>query len=236
VPRLTVATFNAHYGFDVRRRRFDVVEVLRRLEADVIVVQESWRPDATLAEVDRFAQAEGYQATHEPMGPARITGGGKPRLVLDGGPAEGQLVISMLSRVPARVSVVEMLHLRYDSAPRRFAVRAEVEVGGDSFVYLGTHLDHLTHGSPIQVRRLLQELPGPDQPAALAGDMNMWGPVLVSLLPGWRRAVKGRSWPNGFPHSQIDHIVINDPVRPVAGQVVRAGRSDHLPVRAVLDF
>lgn len=232
---MTVASFNAHYGYDPDGRRFDVVEVCRRLDADLLVVQESWLPDDQESEIDRAAAELGYKVKHVPMGPARVSGR-KPRIVRSGR-SEGVLGVSMLCRLPiVSEGVVEMVHMPLDTAPRRFAIRTEVEVEGSPFVYLGTHLDHLTHGSPLVLKRFRADLPPPDQPAALAGDMNMWGPVLVRLLPGWTRAVRGASWPNRLPHSQIDHIVVNASVRSESWEVVRAGASDHLPVKATLSF
>ena len=235
VARLSVASYNAHYGRDMKGRPFDLVEVVGRLDVDLLVVQESWIPDVGESDVDRAATEQGYQVKHVVMGPARVAGR-KPRLV----PApqgEGVLVVSMLSRLPvASEAVLEMPHLPMDLAPRRFAIRTEVKVEGDSFVFVGTHLDHLTHGSPLALRRLARQLPGPEQPAALAGDMNMWGPVLSALLPGWTLAGRGRTWPNQRPHSQIDHIALNRPVTAEGFEVLRAGSSDHLPVRAVLRF
>ncbi len=35
----------------------------------------------------------------------------------------------------------------------------------------------------------------PGSPGIVAGDYNFWGPGVVSFFPGWRRAVRGRSWP-----------------------------------------
>jgi endonuclease/exonuclease/phosphatase family metal-dependent hydrolase len=66
--------------------------------------------------------------------------------------------------------------------------------------------------------------------------MNMWGPVLSALMPGWTLAGRGRTWPNPRPHSHIDHIAVNAPVRVESFEVVRAGASDHFPVRAVIRF
>jgi endonuclease/exonuclease/phosphatase family metal-dependent hydrolase len=77
-------------------------------------------------------------------------------------------------------------------------------------------------------------LPNTDVPAVLVGDMNMWGPPLVMLLPGWSRAVRGRSWPAWRPLFQIDHVLVTAPVRVLEGSVVRIEGSDHLPVRARL--
>ncbi len=41
---LTVASFNAHWGVDARGRPFDVGAAARSLGADLLVVQEVWRP------------------------------------------------------------------------------------------------------------------------------------------------------------------------------------------------
>jgi len=66
--------------------------------------------------------------------------------------------------------------------------------------------------------------------------MNLWGPPLSLLLPGWRRAVRGRTWPAWRPHSQPDHIFVNEAVAVGGSSVVRAGNSDHRAVRAILRF
>jgi endonuclease/exonuclease/phosphatase family metal-dependent hydrolase len=53
-------------------------------------------------------------------------------------------------------------------------------------------------------------------------------------MPGWRRAVVGRTWPAWRPHSQIDHILVRGALQPVRGEVLPHGGSDHRPVRAEL--
>jgi len=66
------------------------------------------------------------------------------------------------------------------------------------------------------------------------GDMNMWGPMLSLAMPGWSRAVLGRTWPSWRPLFQIDHILITAAVQVLGAEVVRAHGSDHFPVRATL--
>ena len=97
---------------------------------------------------------------------------------------------------------------------------------------IGAHSAHVTAGSPAQIRRLWRMLEGPGFPSALAGDMNLWGPPLRLLMPGWRRAVRARTWPAWRPHSQPDHILVNRRITVLDGQAVRTGNSDHLAVRA----
>ncbi len=97
---------------------------------------------------------------------------------------------------------------------------------------IGTHSAHVTAGSPVQIRRLCRMLESSGTPSALAGDMNLWGPPLLLLMPGWRRAVRARTWPAWRPHSQPDHILVNRRLRVLGGEAVRTGNSDHLAVRA----
>lgn len=118
-----------------------------------------------------------------------------------------------------------------DAGPQEPAAAA---TSAGRFTVVGTHAAHLTVGSPFQIRRLHRHLPAADSPAALAGDMNLWGPPVSLLLPGWKRAVRGRTWPAWRPHSQPDHILVNRAVTVVDSEVVHAGNSDHRAVRARL--
>ena len=104
---------------------------------------------------------------------------------------------------------------------------------GTTILVAGVHLGHLSHGSPSQVGELRRSLRH-ELPTVLLGDMNCWGPPLLALLPAWRRAVRGRSWPAWRPHSQIDHILFDRGLRVLSGEVLPALGSDHRPIRATL--
>jgi endonuclease/exonuclease/phosphatase family metal-dependent hydrolase len=103
-------------------------------------------------------------------------------------------------------------------------------------VVAGTHMAHLSSGSPVQFARLRRELAtcASGGPAVLAGDLNLWGPPVDALLRGWRRAVRGRTWPAWRPHSQPDHVLVHGDVEVVRGEVFEHAGSDHRPVRAML--
>jgi endonuclease/exonuclease/phosphatase (EEP) superfamily protein YafD len=112
----------------------------------------------------------------------------------------------------------------------------DLDVGSRTLRLVAVHLtSRLPHGPPMQLRRLARVLPPPGIPAVVAGDCNFWGPAVEALLRGWRRGVRGRTWPARAPHSQIDHVL----TRP-AEVVVTSGRvlddvgSDHRPVRVEL--
>jgi endonuclease/exonuclease/phosphatase (EEP) superfamily protein YafD len=86
----------------------------------------------------------------------------------------------------------------------------------------------------VHLYGLRRRLPRFDGPALLAGDFNLWGPGVERFLPGWHRTVRGRSYPSHRPHSQIDHVLVNDRLALVSGEVVDDRHSDHRPVRARL--
>jgi len=97
-------------------------------------------------------------------------------------------------------------------------------------------MSHVTDGSPLQYRRLARLLPADD--VIVLGDMNMPGVPLRMMLPGYRRVVRGRTWPSWRPVIQSDHILATPGLAAQArGEVVlMACASDHLPVRAQFVF
>jgi endonuclease/exonuclease/phosphatase family metal-dependent hydrolase len=150
----------------------------------------------------------------------------------------GRFGIAVLVRpdLPVQGSrVFPMSALRSD-AVHRAAVVVDLEVEGHPISVAGTHMSHLHYGSHrnwAELRDFLRTGARPD--AVLLGDMNTWGPLVVTLfMPGWRRAVVGRTWPAWHPHSQIDHILVRGALQPVRGEVLPDGGSDHRPVRAEL--
>jgi endonuclease/exonuclease/phosphatase family metal-dependent hydrolase len=155
----------------------------------------------------------------------------------------GTWSIAVMSRLPVtHTETIDLGQLPTDPA-RRGAIVMDVELerATTPFRVVGTHLAHLSQGSPRQIgalRRSLNSLT--PAPGVLAGDMNLWGPPLTLLLPGWARAVRGRTWPTWWsrPLVQSDHVLVrattNASVRVVAGEVLRIVGSDHFPVRASL--
>jgi endonuclease/exonuclease/phosphatase family metal-dependent hydrolase len=262
MPQLVVATFNLHAGIDGWGRPFDVVASCSRLDADVLLLQETWTPEGGEGLASLVATSLGYEVHEVPLSDALLLEAAKvvgtrwgPRnsrrnRSLWLGDAEdlshlrrarwgkaraGTWGIALLSRLPVRrVETIELGRLRRDSAKRRSAVLAEVEVGTSSLTVVGTHLAHFTHGSPILLERLRRRLPAPGQPVVLAGDMNFWGPPMSLALPGWRRAVRTRTYPSWRAHSQVDHIFVTRAVEVISGASVAVGKSDHLPLRARL--
>jgi endonuclease/exonuclease/phosphatase family metal-dependent hydrolase len=252
-----------HGGVDGWGRPFDVVAECAALDADVLVLQESWAPSeggpSTAATVGDHL---GYDVIEEGMARGRLFDpdpsadhrwGPRPRHAhvsfrLDDPRSRrlnfdrlhphfspGTFGIAVLTRIPVSDrAVISLGQLKRDPA-RRLAITCTVPVGDEALTVVGTHMSHLLQRSPVQFRELRSLLPDPGVSAvALAGDMNLWGPPLAALFPGWRRAVRGRTWPSFRPHSQLDHVLVTPSVSVIDARIAERSGSDHLPVRVSL--
>lgn len=231
--QLTVATFNTHWGVHRSGRTFDVVAPSLALEADVLVLQEVWRPNGGPCFVD--AIAEGMGATvHEAVFMSDHHAA-KPRQLHPPPGPPGTCGIAVLSRLPVcHVRDVELPHAQGDVVKRRHSVLVTVSVDGTPVTIAGMHASHRLWGSLPQVKRVNDTLVETGHPSVLAGDLNMWGPVVGLVLRNRTRAVIGRTWPARHPHSQIDHLWIDDALASIVGGIAPATESDHRPVWARL--
>jgi endonuclease/exonuclease/phosphatase family metal-dependent hydrolase len=239
----TLTSFNAHAGLRPRANRrclpYDLERVIEELASDVTIVQETWWPgDGAPSAVRVAAERLGAQVHELPFGRAVIDPW--PHVRRDGG-GNGAIGLTVLTRVPARL-IAELPFGRVfnDHTPERGGLHLEVDVPGGPIDVVGVHLtSRLPYGPPIQLRRLRAQLPPATRPTIVSGDCNFWGPGVVTFLPGWQRAVRGRTWPARMPHSQIDHILLRDGahsrLRVVDAEVLADVGSDHLPVRATLE-
>lgn len=265
MAELVVANFNVHGGVDGWGRPFDVVAACLSLGADLLVLEENWAPEDGDSLAARVATAGGYELheaalSHAIMfrpapNPGRGWDPGHPRgrsrALFVGDPSRlarvrqrrpepvtlGTWGIAVLSR-PKMTSAetIELGRLRRDRAELRAAVSVEVDLAGSRCRVVGTHMAHFVHGSPLLMGRLRQHLPAAGEAGVLAGDMNFWGPPVTASLPHWRRAVRARTYPAWRPHSQIDHILVTEPVRVLDAGALAVEGSDHRPVRARLAF
>lgn len=239
MPELTVASFNIHWGRGPKRSGFapfDVVDACRHLDADVLVLQESWAPDDDLSDHQRVADALGMAVVCDTsLGRSEVTDRPRTtgRATHRGG--TGGWHLAALARVPVHTaSVIPLPHLWLDGVDRA-VLAVEVDLGGAPLHVRGTHLPHIEFGAHLSTRGLRRTLPPADQPGVLAGDMNMWGWSIDRMVgKGWRRVVKGKTWPAHRPQHQIDHVLVTDLVAAVWGEVGPDFGSDHRPIRARL--
>jgi endonuclease/exonuclease/phosphatase family metal-dependent hydrolase len=261
VTELTVATFNVHCGVDGWGRAYDVEAACRLLDADVLVLQEGWTPEEGQGLAERIGTALGYHVITRPFASGwlyhpspedRAPAGSswRPPLwtrvrhrrsrIRRARFERGTWDLSILTRLPAfTTTVLDLGELRLDPV-RREAVVLTVNVDSTAeraITVIGTHMSHLTHGSPAQYRRLAEHLPADD--FIVLGDMNMPSLPLRAMLSRCRRVARGRTWPAWRPMIQSDHVLASPGLAAQGlGEVVTAVRdSDHLPVRArfVLD-
>ncbi len=240
MPELTVVSFNVHWGVGSNRAgypAFDLVEVCRGFDADVIALQETWAPDGGISQHDEVAQALGVSVAAVPLARAELNP--EPKLLSpakEGRPeGEGDWCLALLTRQPIRTTrIVDLPPLRLDSWSR-VLLQAELDIDGTNLTVVTTHFSHLEFGSPLHTRALRRGLPPTDRPGVFLGDLNMWGWTISLMAPkGWRRAVRGKTWPAQRPGHQIDHILVTPTVEVVRSQVLDHLGSDHRPVRARL--
>lgn len=264
--RLGVGAFNIHGGVDGWGRPFDPLPGCLALEADVLLLAECFNSDAAPTFTQRLSAEHGYEVAAEArlgrvemLEPPRALapflarrwgpGGAQApgmRLVHDTRPPRrparwpvrerGTWSVVLLSRLPVRSAKVLPLTPLSRDPVRRVLLSAEVEVDGAVVGVVGTHFPHLSDGSFLRFGELRRALFDPPMPGVLLGDMNCFGPPLSLALPGWRRAVVGRSWPAWRPICQPDHIFVNRAVQRTSGEVMSPAGSDHLAVRASLWF
>lgn len=241
MAELTLGSLNLHMGRGTGGHDapfYDVVTACKEVDTDVLVLQEAWVPDDAEGDVLAVASSLGY-AVAGTFAVARATCHDQVRLVArEGSDGDGDWVVAVLSRLPVRSTDVVPVGPQLPRDPgRRAVVRAVVDVAGRPFTVTGIHMPLLKDPVWRLAPAIRAALPAPDEPGAFAGDMNMWGWCADRLAgPGWRRVVRGRTYPAHRPHSQTDHILVNPPVEVVSSEVVRQVMSDHRPIRARLRF
>ncbi len=236
MPRLSLVSFNAHLGTGPGRldhHPYDLAAVLRSFDADVVVVQESWTGDDEPGAVQKVAAELGSELHEVSFGRGiRVP---FPRWDAVG---NGRTGLAVLSRHPVlETDRIPLRAVPRGSLARRRALRLRLDVGGAPLDLVAVHLSSRVPVGPVcHLLDLRPHLPAGDRPAVIAGDFNFWGPAVKTLLPRWRRAVRGRTWPARRPHSQIDHILVSPRLRVVERAVLAPVGSDHRPIRAVLEW
>ncbi len=212
-PSCTLATFNVHMGVDGWGRPYDIVGPVPGRSGPTSTCCRSRGPPTTGARAPPPGSPRAWgtrswprwpwpTAASSPPIPRPVRRWGPPllrprkTLRLDGEHwtsakepgsrsfVRGRWGMALLSRVPVRdVEVIPLGQLRRDSA-RRAVIRGVVDLEGGPIVVHGTHMSHITHGSHAQYRLLGTKLPPVTTAAVLAGDMNLWGPPVVSYVRG----------------------------------------------------
>jgi endonuclease/exonuclease/phosphatase family metal-dependent hydrolase len=230
---LRVASFNIHWGHRLRSfKPYDLVAACRELDADVLALQEVWRPDGQVSVAGEVADALGYDLHEVWTGRAIVD----PKCQLVGRTGEsagtGDWGQALLTRVPCGPVTVHRLRGFLFDPVDRAVLTTDVALDGGTLTVCASHLPHLEHISPLLRWRLRGVVPHLDRAAVLMGDFNMWRWVTRFVVPGWRDTVKGATWPAPAPVFQIDHLLTTPAVVTTEAEVVHVGQSDHWPIRA----
>jgi endonuclease/exonuclease/phosphatase family metal-dependent hydrolase len=236
LTEFTLASFNAHWGTGrfggQNRERFDAAAIVRSFDADIVVVPESWREHDGRGILDEL-RGDGYCIECLEFTTLDIS----PRRAHHAVPGEGHWELAVCSRHPVVARrEVSLGRIPGDQAGPRSALVCTVAIEGTELDIVAVHVSsRLWQFAPVRhLRALRPQLPPSDRTAVVAGDCNLWGPPVEALLPGWYRAVRGRTYPAHRPHSQIDHVLVRDDVSVQWGEVLGQTPSDHRPVRARL--
>lgn len=244
---MRLATFNILHGRGLSDGRVDLdrfAAAVRSLDADVLTLQEVDRDQPRSHQADLTAvAAEAAGAEHHrfvatlhgrPGTWTAATGEDQPTIAAYG--------IALVSRFPVTAWHVLTLPTLRRRAPvvhrgsrrvswvrdeRRAALAAEVLTPQGPVTVVGTHLTFIPGWNIRQLRYLRRAGAALPRPLVVTGDLNLPG-TLPARVTGWRTAGRVLTFPVEVPGRQIDHVLLDGPVRvrsePVA---VDTGMSDH---------
>lgn len=228
---MLIASYNIRKAIaaDRRRRPERILDVLREVGADIVVLQEADRRfgarEAALPP-SMLAEHGGYRPVPFGMRDGSLGWHGNAILV---GPQ-------------VTVSRCQPIHL--PALEPRGAVLADLMVGGTGLRVVGMHLDLSGLWRRRQARAVLNELAHQPQPlpTLLAGDLNEWtaGGGVKDFNHQLRQVPLGPSFHARRPVGRLDRMFVSEGVTVEASGVhsslLARTASDHLPVWARIAF
>ncbi|MEX0351628.1 MAG: endonuclease/exonuclease/phosphatase family protein [Paracoccaceae bacterium] len=226
-PTLRLASYNIQkcIGLDLRRLPRRILQVLDRLGAQIVVLQEAdKRLPPRPAALPHFVLDEaGWQVAD--LGGAGSLGWHGNAVIWKG---EG-------------ITLDTLAHHDLPGFEPRGAVRVELATPIGPLRVVGLHLGLLAQSRRHQVTHLAQDIAAlPPMPTVWAGDFNDWSrqPVLDRLAPKMRFLRPLPSFPALRPLGPLDRIALGPELEAVRHEVFSDQpahiASDHLPVWADL--
>ena len=207
------------------------MSVLERIDADVLVLPETWVPHEGTGIVEEL-KAAGYEVAVDRWITLALLPPRMPAAV----PGDGWWSIAVASRLPviARRDI-PIGTLKSDPPGPRSALALTLDLDGTHVEVIGVHTSSkVWRLAPVRHLLALEHAVEQNGPQIIAGDFNLWGPPVGAIFRGWKRPVRGRTYPGNRPHSQIDHILVRGGIDALSGEVLPRTPSDHRPVRARL--
>ncbi|MBX3300628.1 MAG: endonuclease/exonuclease/phosphatase family protein [Nitrospira sp.] len=215
-----MATYNVHrcVGWDGLYSRERILEVLQELQADLIALQEVEREET----LQWFAESLGMTAIAD-LGVQHAATYGN-----------GVLTTCTLDEI----RLVDLSVLGYEP---RGAIDVDVSCEGERVQVIATHLGLRPGERRWQVNELLKRFG--TRHCILMGDINewlLWGRPLRRINRIFGHSPPLRSFPSPFPVFALDRIWIRPPGSVIDIRIHTTARSrvasDHLPVRAVMEW
>jgi endonuclease/exonuclease/phosphatase family metal-dependent hydrolase len=227
-PSLRLASYNIQkcVGMDLRRLPRRILQVIERMAADVVVLQEAdKRLPPRPAALPHFVLDEaGWVAAN-----------------LGGAGSLGWHGNAVIWRRNAGISLVALNHITLPGLEPRGAVLVELNTPIGQVRIIGTHLGLTARARREQVHHLKRECADlPDMPTLWAGDFNDWsrGRALDGIVPNMRFLPARPSFPALRPMGALDRIALgaglNAADHGVFSEQPAHIASDHLPVWADL--
>jgi endonuclease/exonuclease/phosphatase family metal-dependent hydrolase len=232
---LSIASLNIRFGIAPHSEQpFDLTAAIASLDADVVALQEVWKPKVGPAAHEVAATELGYTVVELSL--PRAHNKTSPPLVRERDGLTGSWWgVAVLSRVPVTdQSCFEFDPIKLDAAHRRALVATITTPWETELAVVTPHLTYRLWGSRNHLRSLARHSAAITTDAVVLGDLNMWGPVVDRYMPGWHRPVRGRTFPASRPHSQIDHILVSPRLAVRDARVLPSVGSDHLPIRVTV--
>lgn len=222
-PRLRIATYNLQkcIGLDFRRRPDRSLQVIKAIQADVVVLQEADKrlPPRPAALPHRMIEDQGW-------------------CVLPFGAPEGSLGWHGNAMLTAPdVDFCATGHIELPGLEPRGAIFADLDTQIGAIRVVGLHLGLLRRYRLLQLSAIIRNLRRLSPlHTVLAGDFNEWGTGrdLVTATDGLKFVSTPPSFPALRPIAKLDRIALSAELTSLAAGSFR-GRpagiaSDHLPV------
>jgi endonuclease/exonuclease/phosphatase family metal-dependent hydrolase len=236
---LTVMSYNIRQGRDVDGE-LDLertAAVIRAQRPDLVALQEVGRHWS--ADSDFRDQAADLEAM---LGMASAFGANLDRDPPEPGAPRRQYGTAILSAWPLLQSQNIALPRTSTENEQRGLLVVVVDLDGEPFRILDTHLGVSADDRRLQVDAILAEADKASVPHALLGDLNA-GPSAPELAPllerfgdAWSVAGEGDglTFPASGPTSRIDYVLMSSQLRVERVSVPDVEGSDHLPLVAEL--
>ena len=251
---MRVATFNIQGGRTAAGEPVDPTTyagAIRDLDADVLALQEVDRNQPRSQGVDLTAVAAEAMGASEHRFVAALVGSPGTWTAATGEeqPDAASYGIALLSRHPVTAWEIVRLPALRMAVPMRFrgsrlpawvrdeprvAVAAQLDLPGGALTVANTHLSFLPWWGRRQLRALTAALRALPRPVVLLGDLNM-GLERAASITGLDAAARHPTFPADHAREQLDHVLVDGALRPVASWAPRLPLSDHRALVAELE-